>query len=99
MGTTAIAFEDVQVPAENLIGAEGKGFLAIMLNFNNERLSMAVTANRMARCCLEEAIKYATKRHTFGKPCQAPGHPPQADGVRSPSAGHAFNGSEHLSAE
>lgn len=65
--TTAVAFDDVKVPVENLIGEEGMGFVAIMLNFNNERFSMAVTANRMARCCLEEAIKYASQRETFGK--------------------------------
>ena len=33
------------------------GFLPIMLNFNNERFSMAVSACRMSRCCLEDAIR------------------------------------------
>ena len=66
--TTSISFNDVLVPVENLIGVEGEGFISIMLNFNSERLSMAVSANRMARCCLEEAIRYATVRETFGKP-------------------------------
>jgi len=65
--TTMIGFDDVRVPMENLIGKEGQGFQAIMLNFNNERFSMAITACRMSRCCLEDAIKYATKRQTFGK--------------------------------
>ena len=36
------------------LGEEGEGFMAVMLNFNSERLSMAVAANRMSRCCLEE---------------------------------------------
>jgi len=66
--TTSIAFDSVPVPVEHLLGTEGAGFMAIMLNFNNERLAMAVTANRMARCCLEDAVAYATSRHTFGKP-------------------------------
>lgn len=66
--TTTIAFEDVSVPVENLLGQENEGFLPIMLNFNNERYGMAVSANRMSRCCLEDAIAYARKRKTFGKP-------------------------------
>jgi len=66
--TTLIAFNDVRVPVENLLGPENQGFLAIMLNFNNERMSMAVGACRMSRCCLEDAIRYARKRKVFGKP-------------------------------
>ncbi|CAJ1447491.1 unnamed protein product, partial [Effrenium voratum] len=55
--TTSVAFNDVRVPVENLLGQENQGFLPIMLNFNNERMSMAVTACRMSRCCLEDAIR------------------------------------------
>ncbi|CAJ1335716.1 unnamed protein product [Effrenium voratum] len=66
--TTSVAFNDVRVPVENLLGQENQGFLPIMLNFNNERMSMAVTACRMSRCCLEDAIRYARVRKTFGKP-------------------------------
>jgi len=66
--TTTISFEDVQVPVENLLGEEGKGFSAIMKNFNNERLSIAIWVNRHARCCIEDAVKYARSRKTFGKP-------------------------------
>ena len=40
-------------------GRQPEGFLAIMLNFNNERMSMAVGACRMSRCCLEDAIRLA----------------------------------------
>ena len=43
-----------QVPVSMRLGEEGEGFMAVMLNFNSERLSMAVAANRMSRCCLEE---------------------------------------------
>ncbi len=67
-GTTYITFEDVKVPVENLIGTENEGFKCIMHNFNGERWGMAVQANRFARVCIEEAIKYAIKRRTFGKP-------------------------------
>ena len=67
-GTAYITFEDVKVPVENLIGEENDGFRCIMYNFNSERWGMAVQANRFARVCLEEAILYAIKRKTFGKP-------------------------------
>lgn len=66
--TTSVAFDNVRVPCENLLGEENGGFLPIMLNFNNERYSMAVGACRMARCCLEDSIRYARARKTFGKP-------------------------------
>ena len=43
--------------AKCVILGRPEGFLAIMLNFNNERMSMAVGACRMSRCCLEDAIR------------------------------------------
>lgn len=66
-GTTYISFEDVKVPVENLIGKENEGFKIIMYNFNHERMSVIIQANRLARVCLEEAMLYAHKRKTFGK--------------------------------
>jgi len=66
-GTTYITFEDVKVPVENLIGEENKGFKCIMFNFNHERWGTIVQATRFSRVCLEEALKYAHKRKTFGK--------------------------------
>jgi acyl-CoA dehydrogenase len=65
--TAAIYFQDVRVPAENIIGAEGRGFPAIMLNFNNERLALAAGAIAYARVAMEEAIEWAQQRQTFGK--------------------------------
>jgi acyl-CoA dehydrogenase len=65
--TASIYFQDVRVPVENLVGAEGRGFNAVMLNFNNERLGLAAGATAYARVALEEAIAYAQQRHTFGK--------------------------------
>lgn len=64
--TTFITFEDVQVPLENLIGKENDGFRPIMHNFNHERFVFAAMANRFSRVCLEDAIKYAKTRQTFG---------------------------------
>ncbi|BGP47980.1 hypothetical protein JCM10450v2_003849 [Rhodotorula kratochvilovae] len=66
-GTTYVTYEDVKVPVGNLLGRENKGFQIIMHNFNGERGGIAIQANRFARVCLEESIKYACKRKTFGK--------------------------------
>lgn len=66
-GTTYITFEDVKVPAGNLIGKEGKGFKYAMNNFNHERFAICAMTNRFSRVCLEEALKFAMKRKTFGK--------------------------------
>ncbi len=65
--TAAVYFQDVEVPAENLIGGENQGFIGIMLNFNGERLGMASGANASARTCLVEAAAWAQQRETFGK--------------------------------
>ncbi|GAA5997899.1 hypothetical protein JCM5350_006749, partial [Sporobolomyces pararoseus] len=67
-GTSYVDFEDVKVPVENLLGKENKGFQLIMHNFTGERAGIVIQANRFARICLEESIKYACKRKTFGKP-------------------------------
>ncbi len=66
--TAQIFFDDCKVPAENLLGEEGKGFYGIMENFQNERLQLAVMANMTAQLALEESIKYAKEREAFGRP-------------------------------
>ncbi|RIB04760.1 acyl-CoA dehydrogenase/oxidase [Gigaspora rosea] len=66
-GTAYIRFEDVKVPKNNLIGKENSGFKCIMHNFNQERLGLIIQANRFARVCYEDAMKYAHKRKTFNK--------------------------------
>jgi len=65
--TAHILFEDVKVPAKNLIGQENAGFIPIMLNFNFERLLAIVGTCRACRGSIEESIKYARERKTFGK--------------------------------
>ncbi|KAF2824422.1 acyl-CoA dehydrogenase NM domain-like protein [Ophiobolus disseminans] len=65
--STYIEFDEVEVPAENLIGRENEGFAIIMSNFNHERLWLACTSIRMARVCAEDAFRHATTRETFGK--------------------------------
>lgn len=66
-GTTYITFDDVKVPKENLMGKENKGFQYIMSNFNHERFGICAMTNRFSRVCVEEAVKFANKRKTFGK--------------------------------
>ena len=61
-------FNDVRVPAENLMGEEDKGFISIMENFNYERLSMASGVLGMMKVCLNESISWAKERKTFGEP-------------------------------
>eukprot|EP00933_Yihiella_yeosuensis_P048337 TRINITY_DN44451_c0_g1_i1.p1 TRINITY_DN44451_c0_g1~~TRINITY_DN44451_c0_g1_i1.p1 ORF type:complete len:448 (+),score=101.97 TRINITY_DN44451_c0_g1_i1:114-1457(+) len=66
-GTTYITFDDVKVPKGNLLGKENRGFQYMMANFNHERFSFCAMSNRFARVCLEDAVKFANKRKTFGK--------------------------------
>ena len=66
-GTSLVIFNDVKVPAANLIGKENNGFKTIMHNFNHERYVIAVQANRGARGLLSEAFHYSFQRKTFGK--------------------------------
>lgn len=66
-GTTFITFDDVKVPKANLLGKENKGFQLMMSNFNHERFGICAMTNRFSRVCLEEALKFANKRKTFGK--------------------------------
>lgn len=65
--TATIYFDDVKVPAENLLGVENQGFKVIMHNFNAERMAMSAAMDGFARVCLEEAVAWAQERKTFGK--------------------------------
>jgi acyl-CoA dehydrogenase len=65
--TATLHFDNVAVPAANLIGAEGAGFALIMNNLNRERLMMAAGAIGAARACLQDAAEWARERETFGK--------------------------------
>jgi acyl-CoA dehydrogenase len=65
--TATLYFDDVRVPASNLIGEENTGFSAIVNNFNAERLDLAVQSTAFARICFDEAVAWARERETFGK--------------------------------
>jgi acyl-CoA dehydrogenase len=69
--TAELSFADVRVPATNLVGAEGSGFLQIMLQFQTERLALAVQAVATAQRCLDLTLQWVKDRHTFGKPLAA----------------------------
>lgn len=66
--TAHLWFDDVRVPADNLMGPEHGGFLAIMNNFNYERITMVAIMLGMMRVCLREATAWAQSRETFGRP-------------------------------
>lgn len=66
--TAELFFEDCRVPVDNLIGQENAGFIAIMSNFEMERLSLCVMANMTSQLALEESIRYVKEREAFGRP-------------------------------
>jgi len=65
--TGEIAFDNVEIPLENLMGEEGKGFPYIMQHFALERLIMGVNAHARAEYSIEYAIQYMKERTAFGK--------------------------------
>lgn len=60
--------DDVKVPASHMMGPENTGFLAIMQNFNLERVGLIAGMLGMMKACLEDSIAWAQARETFGKP-------------------------------
>ena len=69
--TRAVTFTDVEVPVENLVGTEGKGWFLAMGAFDFTRPSVAAAAVGLARAAFEHAVEYAKERKTFGKPIAA----------------------------
>lgn len=69
--TGEIVLEDVRVPAENRLGAEGEGFLIAMKVFDHSRPPVAAAAVGVARRALDESVRYAQERKAFGKPIAA----------------------------
>lgn len=65
--TRGITFEDVVVPAENVLGSEGIGFKIAMGAFDKTRPPVAAGAVGLAQRAMEEAMKYSMERKTFGK--------------------------------
>lgn len=69
--TRGITFDNVEVPAENLLGEEGQGFKIAMGAFDHTRPPVAIGAVGLSRRAFDEAMKYATERKAFGKPIAA----------------------------
>ncbi len=63
-----VIFEDVRVPAENILWSEGQGFKLAMMTLDSTRPIVGASAVGVARRALEEAIKYSKQRVQFGKP-------------------------------
>jgi acyl-CoA dehydrogenase len=66
--TTEIFFDNLHVPAENLIGEEGKGFRYVLSGLNAERILIAAECVGDARWFIEKASAYAKSREVFGRP-------------------------------
>jgi alkylation response protein AidB-like acyl-CoA dehydrogenase len=66
--TAELFFDEVEVPEENLLGEEGRGFAYLMHNLAQERLAIAVTAVGGARGALERTLEYVKDRKAFGRP-------------------------------
>ncbi len=66
--TTEVILNEVRVPAQNLLGSEGKGFLLAMKDFDMSRPAVAAQALGIAEGAFDVMVRYAKERRTFGKP-------------------------------
>ena len=66
--TRELIFQDCEVPAENLLGKEGQGFVIAMKTLDGGRIGVAAQALGIAERALEESIKYLGEREQFGRP-------------------------------
>ena len=65
--TSELFFEDVRVPVENVLGAQGQGFAYLMSQLPQERLSIAISAQACAQRAFDEAVNFTKDRKAFGK--------------------------------
>jgi acyl-CoA dehydrogenase len=63
-----VFLQDVELPADRLLGEEGKGFYSLMHTFDESRIHLAAGAVGIARAALDYSIEYASTRNAFGKP-------------------------------
>ena len=66
--TRELIMEDVEVPVENMLGAEGQGFVNFMRTLDSGRVGIAALSLGIAEGAFEQALTYAGVRHQFGKP-------------------------------
>jgi alkylation response protein AidB-like acyl-CoA dehydrogenase len=69
--TNALSYDNVRVPAENLLGEEGRGFYQALETLDAGRISIVSLSVGLAQRAFEEAIAYAKERQAFGKPIAA----------------------------
>src|SRR5512137_250076 len=69
--TSELIFENMEVPAENLLGKEGDGFKIALSTLDGGRIGIAAQAVGIAQACLDESVEYAKQRQQFGKPIAA----------------------------
>ncbi len=69
--TSELFFNDVRVPKENLLGKEGMGFMYLMKELPQERLSIALIALASAESIIKQTVEYVKERKAFGKPIAA----------------------------
>jgi alkylation response protein AidB-like acyl-CoA dehydrogenase len=67
-GTNAVFFDNVEVPAGNLLGTENNGWYELLHTLNPERVSTSVFSLGIAQAAFDYALRYAQERHAFGKP-------------------------------
>lgn len=65
--TCELIFEDVEVPAENLLGTEGRGFTNFMKTLDSGRIGIAALSVGLAQGALDQAVQYTATRRQFGK--------------------------------
>ena len=86
--TTEVFFDDMRVPAENLVGAEGKGFRYILDGMNAERIVVAAECIGDARWFVERSSGYARERVVFRTPDRPePGGPSSRSRGPTPRCG------------
>jgi short/branched chain acyl-CoA dehydrogenase len=66
--TRELSFSDVRVPVENLLGEEGRGYAQFLRILDEGRIAIAALATGLAQGCVDESVKYAKERHSFGRP-------------------------------
>ena len=66
--TVELIFEDCRVPAENIIGQEGDGFMIAMASLDGGRIGIASQSVGLAQACLDAAVSYSNERVQFNKP-------------------------------
>lgn len=66
--TGGVVFENVEVPLENRLGEEGEGFKIAMFSLDQGRYTVASGSAGLVKACLDESVKYAQERKTFGVP-------------------------------